>query len=278
MGLSYREIEYNESSPFYSYLLRDVFFSNLSHFVHKSGNRNRIKSDLAGQIPSSSVQVTKSNDVFQGLPIPPRLKKDIPLLRNKHPHWILAYHDLDEPAVFILFPAGPGTNPEDIVRAERDLDGLRLLKTQLKPPLHSFHVDRCYVWLNTILIKSDQKIREGLVFDVPHIFLSREDVWVRDYKQISDHLDGEIAQDIVGGMIGAELPAAKFFDVFYDTTNAVLVYLRSSFHIGVRPRIPDVFYEPNGCEWKNRKNFMSTPKRLFHAGRTPSIREWLHDS
>jgi len=121
VGLVCREIEYNDSSPFYSYVLKDVFFSNLSHFIHKSGNRNRTKSDLLGQIPSFSVQVTKNNNVFQGLPIPPKLQKDIPLLREKHPHWILAYHDLDEPAVFVLFPADPGTNPKDIVRAERDL-------------------------------------------------------------------------------------------------------------------------------------------------------------
>ena len=225
VGLIYRDIEYNESSPFYSYLLKDTYFSNLRYFAYSTGGRNPDKLSLADHVSIKSVSLTKNNDVFQGLPIPPPLRRRAAQLNGSVRHWILCYHDMDEPALFVLFPSGPYAESESLVAAVRDLEDRKLPDTELQTPLHSFFADRLYVWPKTILIKDDQKIREGLVFDIPQLFLSRDDAVVKDYKQVSSKLDGKAARDLIETMSDADLAKNKYFNLFYDADGIVL-YLR----------------------------------------------------
>lgn len=283
VGLICRDIEHNESSPFYSYLLKDVYFSGLKYYAHGFDKRNIDKFNLADHISLTSVPLSKNNDVFQGLPIPPKLKKSVSLLNEKHPHWILAYHDIDELALFVLFPSEPNTESEDLVKADRDLDRLKYQETKLKTHPHSFVVDRLYIWPHKIFIKLDHKLRktekvgEALVFDVPQIFLSREEVLIPDYKQVSYKLDRYSAKEILEIMADVDLAKNKYFNVFYDD-NGFIIYLRSNLYFRKNHRFPDVFFEPKGCKWKNKEKFDMKSKNLNEAGRRLSISEWLNDS
>jgi len=277
VGLVYRDIEYNDSSSFYSYLLKDIYFSDLKYFAHKSGRRSKEKHKLVDQISQYGVQVTKNNDVFQGLPIPPKLTEDITRLNGETRHWVLSYHDLDETVLFVLFPSSQDQCAIDLVNAGRDLDDLKFKDIENHIPPYSFYVDRLYLWPRTIVIKDDQKIRGGMVFDIPHIFLSREDTFIRDYNQFSATLDRETAQDIIEFQINASLPKVKFFNLFYDK-NGLVIFIRSSFHIGEDFRFPNVFYEPKGCEWKNKKKFDIKSKKISVRAKVRNKREWLIDS
>ncbi len=283
VGFIWRDIEYNESSPFYSYLLKDVYFSGLKYYEHAFDKRNIDKFNLARHISLTSVPLSKNNKVFQGLPIPPKLRKSISLLNEKHPHWILAYHDLDELAMFILFPSELNTEPEDLVKADRDLDRLKYQEPKLKPHPHSFVVDRLYIWPHKIFIKPDQKVREtkkagdAWLFDVPQMFLRREEVFIQDYKEVSYKLDKNSAKEILETMTDVDLAKNKYFNVFYDVSGFI-IYLRSNFYFRKDYRIPDVFFEPKGCKWKNKEKFDIKSKNLNEAGRRLSISEWLNDS
>lgn len=278
-----RDIEYNESSPFYSYLLKDVCFSDLKYYAHAFDKRNIDKCNLARHISLTSVPLSKNNNIFQGLPIPAKLRKNISLLKKPHPHWILAYHNLDELALFVLFPSEPNTEAEDLVKADRDLDRLKYQETKLKTHPHSFVVDRLYIWPHKIFIKPDHKLREtekgkeALVFDVPKIFLRREEVLIQDYKEVSSKLDGNSAKEILETMTDVDLTKNKYFNIFYDD-NDFIIYLRSNLYFRKDYRIPDVFFEPKGCKWKNKEKFDMKSKNLNEAGRRLSISEWLNDS
>ena len=193
MGLCFRDIEYNGASPFYSYVLKDVYFSGLEFFPHPSGRRSKTKRELIEQISSTSVPLAKMNKPYQGLSVPPRLVKQMTRVNRKDPHYILGYHDLDEPAVFVVFPAGPDTAEGDEILFDKDLKKHQLAQTETSPPPHSFFIDRLYIWLYTILLKDDQKNRFGFVYDIPHIFLKRPDIWIRDSKAVDEMLHGEIA-------------------------------------------------------------------------------------
>ena len=89
------------------------------------------------------------------------------------------FHNGDPCKPLVLFPSGLDAEPEGLVTAERDLEDRKLPYAELQTPLHSFFADRLYVWSKKILIKDDQKIGEGLVFDVPQLFLSRDDAVVK---------------------------------------------------------------------------------------------------
>ena len=270
VGLICRDIEYNESSPFYSYLLKDVCFSGLKYYAHAFDKRNIDKCNLADHISLTSVHLSKNNNVFQGLPIPPKLRKNISLLKEPHSHWILSYHDLDELALFVLFPSEPNTEPADLVKADRDLGRLKYEETELKTHPHSFVVDRLYIWPHKIFIKPDHKIgetekgKEALVFDVPQIFLRREEVLIQDYKEVSYKLNGKSTKEILETMTDVDLAKNKYFNVFYDV-NGFIIYLRSNLYIRKDPRIPDVFFEPKGCKWKNKEKFDMKSKNLIVA-------------
>ncbi len=278
-----RNIEYNESSPFYSYLLKDICFSGLKYYAHASDRRNIDKYNLADHISLTSVPLSKNNNVFQGLPIPQNLRKNISLLKKPHPHWILAYHDLDELALFVLFPSEPNTEAEDLVKADRDLDRLKYQETKLKKHPHSFVVDRLYIWPHKIIIKLDHKLRntdkagESLVFDVPQIFLSREEVSIQDYKEVSYKTNRNSAKEIIEIMTDVDLVKKKYFNLFYDD-NGFIIYLRSKLYIRKDPRIPDVFYEPKGCKWKNKEKFDMKSTKLSVRAKAASTRKWLIDS
>jgi hypothetical protein len=277
MGLLFRNIDYSESSPIHSYKLKDVFFSELKYFPHAGDRRNPDKCSLADHISLTSVTLTKYNYVFQGLPVPPKLAQTVAKLNGSVRHWILGYHDIDDLALFVLLPAGPNTPAEDPVDYSRDLETYQLSDRGSHDPKYSFFVDRLYIWLNTILMKEDHKIRGGQVLDVPRLFLSRDDSVVTDYKQVSRELNRKSARELVETMSAVELDRNKYFNIFYSADGVVL-YLRNRFQIRKDPRIPDIFQEPNGCKWKNRDTFNFTARNLSEAARIGSINQWLRDS
>lgn len=105
VAIRFRDVQYNKASPFYSYLLKDIYFSKLKSFRHPADARNKDKVALLNHLSSSSVPLSKNNDAFQGLPVPPQLIKRVRALSGSIRHWILAYHDFEEPDLFVLFPA-----------------------------------------------------------------------------------------------------------------------------------------------------------------------------
>ena len=122
VAIRFRDVQSNNTSPFYSCILKDIFFSDLKCYCHLSDPRNKKKVAHLDHVSSAAVSLSKNNNVFQGLPVSPRLRKCIRVLDERFPTWILAFHGFDKLVLFVLFPTKQ-VLPEDYVIGNRDLAG-----------------------------------------------------------------------------------------------------------------------------------------------------------
>lgn len=180
MAIRFRDVQPNNTSSFYTCILKDVFFSDLKCYRHLSDPRNKKKVTLLDHVSSAAVSLSRNNNVFLGLPAPPRLRKCIRAVDERFPTWILAFHGFDKLVLFVLFPTEQVLS-EDCVIRHRDLRS-RIHMNSQNPP-HSLYVDTLYVWPRPVFIKGDQKISGGLVFNIPQMFLSMDELMVEDDRE-----------------------------------------------------------------------------------------------
>ena len=270
MGLLYLSITAYPRSPFYSHVLSNVRFSNLRLFEHRFDERNKAKYSLGDHLPEGSVSLTKNNEKYQGLPVPPNLASASPRFGSGRPaRWIMAYNDRDSPELFILFPSAQDFIAGDSVTMDRDLRPY--CSSSVSP--HSLQIDKLYVWPWIIFMKSDNKIRDGFVFDVPPVFLSRDDALVIHEGGLSEVEAGSVLKVKTGTSAGEN----KYFNLFYEEKTPISLYFRCPFTLAKDSRFPPQFIDRPGCTWVNKSRFDFDKKHLSAAAPRRLVREWLKD-
>lgn len=183
--VSLSEIDPNDQSAFFRFVLRNVFFSQLR--IHKSTRgAQQTKRKFSSIIPEFSITVQKSKSRggrFQGLPIPLAV---FPPGYNYSaddrfpPLWVFGYHNTREIEALVLFPCSNVANRRKdrtgkYLADYNDFDPFSQRKST--PFLHSLEIRTLYIWPRLIRIKELDSAGLKHVLDIPEnfLFLSESD-------------------------------------------------------------------------------------------------------